>query len=174
MSIAYIGLGSNLLEPLKQVQLGIQGLAGLPRTELISVSSCYLSPPMGPADQPDFVNAVVKLSTQLSATHLLKRLLDLERLQGRCRENQQHWGPRVIDLDLLLFDDINLTLSLLTLPHPGILHRSFVCIPLLEIEPDLIMPDGTLLKTCASAYDERLVKLEDETLYPKRLEFWYL
>ena len=164
MSTAYVGIGSNLLEPLKQVLLGINRLAELPRTKLINVSSCYQSPPMGPPDQPDFVNAVAKLSTELSATHLLKRLLDLERLQGRNRTKQVHWGPRVIDLDLLLYDDLNMDIALLTLPHPGILVRSFVCIPLLEIEPELVMPDGTLLKTCAGATDENLVKLKDETL----------
>jgi 2-amino-4-hydroxy-6-hydroxymethyldihydropteridine diphosphokinase len=136
---AYIGLGSNLSDPAQQVRQALHGLAGLPQTLCVAVSLLYGSRPMGPVTQPDFVNAVAGLVTQLPALELLRQLRKLEGEAGRPAVHE-HWGPRVIDLDLLVFGREQRTSPELVLPHPGVVERNFVLYPLADIAPDLEVP----------------------------------
>lgn len=133
---AHIGLGANLGDPLRQIDLAIDALAGLGC--VIACSDRYRTPPMGPQDQPDFCNAVLSLETSLSPAALMQALLDIERQAGRVREIK--WGPRMLDLDLLHVEGIACCDPSLTLPHPGIADRPFVLVPWAEIAPDLIVP----------------------------------
>ncbi|NOR37779.1 MAG: 2-amino-4-hydroxy-6-hydroxymethyldihydropteridine diphosphokinase [Woeseiaceae bacterium] len=135
---AYIGVGSNLYGPEEQVERAIDALSRTPESELGARSSLYQSAPFGPVDQPDFVNAVVRLVTKLDAPTLLHQLQQIENSQGRIRG--EHWGPRVIDLDLLVFGDMIVDLDDLKVPHPGIAERNFVLLPLQEIARDLVIP----------------------------------
>ncbi|MDD2893692.1 MAG: 2-amino-4-hydroxy-6-hydroxymethyldihydropteridine diphosphokinase [Halothiobacillaceae bacterium] len=135
---AYIGLGSNLDDPIAQVKHAIAALAGLPQSQLLRQSRLYASPPLGPLDQPDYVNAVVELETLLSPLQLLAALQDIERAQGRVRT--RHWGERIIDLDLLLYADLQIDSATLQLPHPGMAARAFVLRPLAELAPGLTIP----------------------------------
>lgn len=136
---AYIGLGSNLDDPVGQVQKAFETLAALPKSRVVSRSSLYRSAPFGPVEQPDFVNAVALLATALSATDLQQQLQQIERQQGRLSGGVR-WGPRVIDLDLLLYGDAEINSATLTVPHPGIAERNFVLLPLRELSPELMMP----------------------------------
>lgn len=155
---AWVGLGSNLKDPLAQLALAITGLASLPRTSLLAQSSFYRSSPMGPQDQPDFVNGVVLLATELPAEALLDELQTLEENHGR--ERIVHWGPRTLDLDLLLYGDQKISSERLTVPHPGVAVRDFVLRPLLELDPELVLPNGlsasSLLATCTDNNLKRL------------------
>ncbi|NQZ54570.1 MAG: 2-amino-4-hydroxy-6-hydroxymethyldihydropteridine diphosphokinase [Piscirickettsiaceae bacterium] len=135
----YIGLGSNLADPQAQVNLAIDALRLLPTTSVVQQSSLYMSPPMGPPDQPDYINAVVEIETKLTAHTLLDQLQSIEQQQGRVRK--RHWGERTIDLDLLLYGDQIVDDERLQIPHPGIPVRAFVLYPLVEIAPELTIPD---------------------------------
>ena len=135
VTTAFIGIGSNLDNPLLQVQTALRELAEIPKTELIRSSSLYRTPPMGPPDQPDYINAVAELTTTLSPTELLDALQALEARHGRVRTI--HWGPRTLDLDLLLYGNETVHTARLTVPHPGIAQRAFVVLPLAEIAPAL-------------------------------------
>ena len=136
---AYVGLGSNLAGPRQQVLAACAALSNLPLSRLVLTSRLYASRPFGPVAQPDFVNAAVGLLTQLNPSALLGALQEIERAMGRTHE-RQHWGPRVIDLDLLSYDRQRLREPQLVLPHPGIVERNFVLYPLAEIAPDLDLP----------------------------------
>jgi 2-amino-4-hydroxy-6-hydroxymethyldihydropteridine diphosphokinase len=136
---AYIGLGSNLSDPAAQVRQALQSLTGLPRTLRVAVSPLYGSRPMGPVTQPDFVNAVAGLLTQLTPLELLRELRLQEGQSGRPAVHE-HWGPRVIDLDILVFGREQCTAAELVLPHPGVVERNFVLYPLADIAPDLEVP----------------------------------
>lgn len=136
---AYVALGSNLDDPLRQVRQGFDALATLPRTRLIARSRLVRSAPMGPQDQPEYVNAAAGLLTQLRPEALLDELKKLEAQLGRS-EPIVRWGPRVIDFDLLLYGDVRMQSDALTLPHPGIASRNFVLLPLADIAPDLMIP----------------------------------
>ena len=136
---AYVGLGSNLQDPVAQVRAAFDALAGLPRTRLVGRSSLYGSRPMGPVIQPDFCNAVAGLLTELDAATLLESLRAIEQRCGRMRRVER-WGPRVIDLDLLVYGEECRADAQLTLPHPGLAERNFVLQPLCEIAPDLLVP----------------------------------
>ena len=155
---AYIGIGSNLETPVDQVQQAIQELADLPHCQLLKASSLYASKPMGPQDQPDYINAVVQLGTDLEPLDLLDTLQELEHLHRRVRK--QHWGPRTLDLDILLYNQETIDHARLQVPHPGLAQRNFVLYPLAEINSQLSLPDGTslqqLLQNCPLA---DLVKL---------------
>jgi 2-amino-4-hydroxy-6-hydroxymethyldihydropteridine diphosphokinase len=142
---AYIGLGSNLSEPAAQVRQALLRLAGLARTLRVAVSPLYGSRPLGPIAQPDFVNAVAGLLTQLTALELLRELRSLEAQGGRPALHE-HWGPRVIDLDLLVFGRERCSGSELVLPHPGVVARNFVLYPLADIAPDLEVPGCGLVR----------------------------
>jgi 2-amino-4-hydroxy-6-hydroxymethyldihydropteridine diphosphokinase len=138
MSRAWIGLGSNLEEPRRQLERAFAALKSLPQSRLRCRSSLYASSPMGPADQPDYLNAVAGLETTLEPLELLDALQAIERSQGRVRNRR--WGPRTLDLDLLLYDDRVMHTPRLVLPHPGIAQRDFVLLPLLEAGGDLTIP----------------------------------
>jgi len=149
---AYIGLGSNLQQPIQQVKQALQQLAKIPRTRLMTASALYRSAPLGPADQPDFINAVAALTTRLSPLELLSALQEIERQQGRVREGER-WGPRTLDLDLLLYGEQQIHNDRLTVPHPGLGERNFVLYPLSDIAgKDLRIPGldalGHLLDAC--------------------------
>ena len=152
----YIGLGSNLENPIRQIETALTELNSLPMTRCEKVSSFYHSQPMGPADQPNFVNAVAELLTELPAPDLLTEMLNIELRHGRLRANDGliKNGPRTLDLDLLLHGNQVVNEPGLTLPHPGLHQRDFVILPLLEIAPDLIIPDlGPLLNFRTSAVE---------------------
>jgi len=136
---AYIGLGSNLQGPAGQIESALDELREIPETRVISRSSLYRSSPLGGIEQPDFVNAVAAVLTTLGPRDLLRNLKAIERRRGRDR-NGQRWGPRVIDLDLLVFSRAVLSEAGLSIPHPGIAERNFVLLPLREIAPDLVIP----------------------------------
>ena len=140
----YIGLGSNLALPEKQIQAACVSLAALPNSELITCSNLYQSQPMGPQDQPNYVNAVVLIKTALSSEILLQQTQLIENKQGRTRKANR-WGPRTLDLDILLFGQQQIANDNLTIPHYGMKQREFVLYPLFEIAPDLTLPCGTLL-----------------------------
>ncbi len=138
MTVIYIGLGSNLDNPAAQIAGAMTELAVLPETDLVKCSSLYRSAPLGPQDQPEFINAVVQLETGLSAAMLLTQLQQIEQTHGRTRA--VHWGPRTLDLDLLLYGNMKIKTENLTVPHPHIATRSFVLCPLLEIDPEIEIP----------------------------------
>ena len=138
VTIAYIGLGSNLDNPVNQVRSALGELSGLPETRRVAQSGLYRSAPLGPADQPDYVNAVAALQTTLSAEFLLDALQAIELRHHR--ERAQHWGPRTLDLDLLLFGDSVIQSDRLTVPHPELANRRFVLQPLFEIAPASVVP----------------------------------
>jgi 2-amino-4-hydroxy-6-hydroxymethyldihydropteridine diphosphokinase len=136
---AYIGIGSNLEDPRSQVLRACDGLKSLAATRALGVSPLYRSRPFGPVPQPDFVNAVAAVLTQLDSRGLLEELLALERTLGRPAQRER-WGPRIIDLDLLVYGRERRKEPGLTLPHPGIVERNFVLYPLADLAPDLDVP----------------------------------
>ena len=130
---AYIALGANLEDPVVQVRAGLAALATLPDTQLLMQSSLYRTAPVGYADQPDFINAVAAVDTALSPRELLDALLAIELNHGRVRQFAN--APRTLDLDVLLYDDVKVNESGLTIPHPRMHERAFVLAPLAEIAP---------------------------------------
>jgi 2-amino-4-hydroxy-6-hydroxymethyldihydropteridine diphosphokinase len=138
---AYVGVGSNLEDPCAQVLHAFEKLAELPATRVVLTSPLYISRPFGPVKQPDFANAAVGLLTQLEPLALLDNLRKVEAALGRPEpEKRQRWGPRVIDLDVLVYGRERLDEPQLTVPHPGIVERNFVLYPLADIAPDLEIP----------------------------------
>jgi len=136
----YIGLGSNLADPGEQLQTAIVHLKQVPRTRLLRVSSFYHSRPHGPEEQPDYVNAVAALNSRLGPEELLDHLQTIEQRQGRERDKAGRWGPRTLDLDILVFGEQSYQSKRLTIPHPQMVRREFVLYPLLEIAPDFNVP----------------------------------
>ncbi len=159
MRRVYIGLGSNLAEPVQQLGAALAALDRLPDCRLAAVSSLYASDPLGPPDQPRYVNAVAALDCALAPLQLLDALQGIEREQGRVRKAER-WGPRTLDLDILLFGDLQLDEERLSVPHYHMHARAFVLYPLAEIAPDLRLPDGrplqALLDACPFLGLERL------------------
>ncbi|HHO68126.1 MAG TPA: 2-amino-4-hydroxy-6-hydroxymethyldihydropteridine diphosphokinase [Gammaproteobacteria bacterium] len=155
---AWIGLGSNLEDPAGQLRRAFDELARLPHTGLDGRSPLYRSPPMGPPDQPDYVNAVARLRTTLAPLALLRALQDIEAAHGRVRA--VHWGPRTLDLDLLLYGDRVIDAPGLQVPHPGLAARDFVLRPLADLAPDLEIPGlgplAALLAACPAGKLEPL------------------
>ncbi|MBT8142298.1 MAG: 2-amino-4-hydroxy-6-hydroxymethyldihydropteridine diphosphokinase [Gammaproteobacteria bacterium] len=135
---AYVGLGSNLDDPMQQIRTALSSLRSASHINLQAVSSLYVSEPHGEVQQDDFVNAVAALLTTLTAEKLLEHLHKIETAQGR--ERIQHWGPRTLDLDLLVYADQTSDNAHLRLPHPEIANRNFVLVPLAEIAPALLIP----------------------------------
>ena len=159
---AYIGLGSNLEDPRRQVRTAIAELDVLPYTRLVARSSLYRSDPMGPPDQPDYINAVAAVDTLLTPLALLDALMGVERAHGRIR-NATRWGPRTLDLDLLVYGETIISEARLTVPHPGIAERAFVLLPLLEIAPDLEIPlRGRVAVLAAGLVDGGIERLNDD------------
>ena len=136
---AYIGLGSNLNSPARQLESAFELLSSLPDTVLVRQSALYRSAPFGGVEQPDFVNAVAAVLTQLPAAELLRELQRIEGERGRVRGDVR-WGPRVLDLDLLVYSDLRIDDAELSVPHPGIVERNFVLLPLQEVAPGLSIP----------------------------------
>jgi 2-amino-4-hydroxy-6-hydroxymethyldihydropteridine diphosphokinase len=139
----YIGLGSNIEQPYQQIEHAIIALHKLPRTRVIADSGYYKSKPMGPEDQPDYINAVVEVETALGAMELLAYCQQIEQQQGRVKK--RHWGERSIDLDVLLYDDQQINTNDLVIPHPGIRQRDFVYLPLLKLNPEVEIPGKGML-----------------------------
>ncbi len=165
MTVAYLGLGSNLDSPLKQLQRALVSLLFLEQTNIKAVSSFYRSQPWGHVvDQPDFVNAVVCIETAFTPEALLHNLQSIERSHGRVRDGSR-WGPRKLDIDILLYGNLVYNSAVLTIPHPYLQDRDFVVHPLLEIAPELVLPDGVSMLTVAeSCLSDTLCKLEVETV----------
>ena len=138
MSSAYVGLGSNLGDPAARLRAALADLSRIPHTALGARSSLYRSAPMDCAAQPDFVNAVAKVETSLAPEALLDALLSIELAHGRTRPFRD--APRTLDLDLLLYDSRCLATERLTVPHPRMHQRAFVLRPLLEIDPEALIP----------------------------------
>lgn len=162
--VAYIGMGSNLQDPQRQLQRAFDDLGGLPGTRLTERSSLYRSAPLGCpvqpdlSSQPDFVNAVAKMETDLAPQALLEALLDIEHRHGRERTYRN--APRTLDLDVLLYDEVQLHQHGLTIPHPQMHLRAFVLLPLLELSPDIRIPGvgraDTALEACRGQVLERM------------------
>lgn len=154
--VAYIGLGANLGDPRKQLEEALARLAAAEEVEVVKVSSFYRNPPLGPPDQPWYVNAVAQVRTRLTPEELLRVLHRIERAMGR--KKKERWGPRIIDLDLLLYNGVILSGPDLVLPHPEMHKRAFVLMPLAEIAPQAWHPglDKTAVELLAElAPDDR-------------------
>lgn len=137
---SYIGIGSNLEQPIKQVFNAFAELDQMQQSSLVEFSSLYISRPMGPKDQPPYINAVAQLATSLSPHELLTQLNAIENNHGRSRRGE-HWGPRTLDLDILVYGNISFKDQTLTIPHPGIRQREFVLYPLHEVNKNLMIPN---------------------------------
>lgn len=144
MNRVYIAIGSNLASPLDQVNAAIAALGDIPQSRTAAVSSFYRTPPLGPQDQPDYLNAALALDTDLEPEALLDHTQRIELQQGRVRKAER-WGPRTLDLDMMLFGDRIIDTPRLTVPHYDMHNRGFMLWPLAEIAPDLRFPDGTTL-----------------------------
>jgi len=150
---AYVGIGSNLDDPATRVRAAFGELEKLPGTRLLGCSHLYRNPPMGPPDQPWYVNAVAGMLTTLEARDLLRALHDIERAHGRERQDHLRWGPRRIDLDLLVFGRLQSADPGITVPHPGIPERNFVLFPLAEVAPYLQIPGMGPVAALTAALD---------------------
>ncbi|MBU2893119.1 2-amino-4-hydroxy-6-hydroxymethyldihydropteridine diphosphokinase [Colwellia sp. D2M02] len=139
MTIVYIGLGSNLSDPAEQVKQAIVEVAKIPHSSVLATSSIYLSRPLGPQDQDDYINAVLALETTLAPLDLLDALQAIENAAGRVRKDNR-WGARILDLDILLYGDLVINNDRLIVPHYGMKVREFVLLPLAEIAPKLCLP----------------------------------
>jgi len=149
MTRVLIGLGSNVGDRLQFLRRAVHGLRQTIGVEVIELSSVYETEPVGPADQAWFLNAVVAAATSLSPLTLLERTQAIERALDR--ETLYHWGPRTIDLDILLYGSLQVRTTTLVIPHAELCHRAFVMIPLLELDPGLVLSDGTAVSACLRA-----------------------
>ena len=157
MNTAYVALGANIGDPTATVLAAFAALANLTDSRVVHTSSLYRTAPVGLTNQPDFINAVAMLETGLAPEELLDALLDLEARFGRVRRDRN--GPRTLDLDLLLYNDIELDLPRLTLPHPRLHLRAFVLHPLAEIAPGLVIPGrGSVAAWLPAVANQRIVR----------------
>jgi len=155
----FIALGANIAQPIKQIRRAIALLCLLPQTRLVKTSSFYCTAPIGYADQPDFINAVVEISTSLSAQELLESMLAIESALGR--ERMLPNGPRTIDLDLILYGDQFIQEEELIVPHPRMHERAFVLVPLTEIAPDIAIPGhGQAAALLPNTTDQTLKRMQ--------------
>lgn len=158
MITAYIALGSNLNTPVEQLHAALNAISQLPNTHLVTASSFYKSKPLGPQDQPDYVNAVVKIKTELRPLALLDELQRIENEQGRVR--LRRWGERTLDLDILLYGNEIIQNERLTIPHYDMHNREFVIVPLFEIASDLVLPNTQPLADLVKQFDDhKMIKL---------------
>jgi 2-amino-4-hydroxy-6-hydroxymethyldihydropteridine diphosphokinase len=165
--IVYIGLGSNLEDPLSQLITALKKIRQLKKSILLKISSFYRSKPWGGIEQPDFINAVIKLKTALPPLVLLQALLAIEKEQGRIRTVR--FGPRTLDCDILLYGEKIIETADLTIPHPHLHCRPFVVFPLLEIAPQLLLPSGERLSVLGKALD--MASIEKLTVSVKELSY---
>ncbi|CAG21480.1 MULTISPECIES: 2-amino-4-hydroxy-6-hydroxymethyldihydropteridine diphosphokinase [Photobacterium] len=149
---SYIAIGSNLGDPISQAMSAIKALKQIPAITVVAESSLYSSTPMGPQNQPDYINAVVAIDTTLTPLELLNATQAIELEHGRVRKDER-WGPRTLDLDIILYGDLEHHCERLTVPHYGMKVREFVLYPLAEIIPDLILPDNTALSQLLTQVD---------------------
>ena len=147
----YIALGSNLITPTEQLNSALEAISSLPNTELKSVSGFYQSKPLGPQDQPDYVNAVAMIETTRPPLALLDELQRIENEQGRVR--LRRWGERTLDLDILLYGDQIIQNERLTVPHYDMKNREFVIVPLNDIAQDLVLPEGEKVADLVKAFE---------------------
>ena len=152
--IAFVGLGGNLGDPEATLGDALQALDGVHDTRLLRASHLYRTPAWGVEQQPDFINAVVMLETRLGAPALLESLFVIERQHGRVREAEQRWGPRTLDLDLLLYSDAVIDEPGLRVPHPHLHERAFALLPLLEIAADVEIPGRGLARNAVSLLEK--------------------
>ena len=145
MTVAYIAIGSNLASPLEQVNAALKALGAINDSHILTVSSFYRTPPLGPQDQPDYLNAAVALETSLAPEELLNHTQRIELQQGRVRKAER-WGPRTLDLDIMLFGNEVINTERLTVPHYDMKNRGFMLWPLFEIAPELVFPDRETLR----------------------------
>ncbi len=145
MTVAYIAIGSNLASPLEQVNAALKALGDIPESRILAVSSFYRTPPRWPQDQPDYLNASVAPETTLAPEELLNHTQRIELQQGRVRKAER-WGPRTLDLDIMLFGNEVINTERLTVPHYDMKNRGFMLWPLFEIAPELVFPDGETLR----------------------------
>jgi 2-amino-4-hydroxy-6-hydroxymethyldihydropteridine diphosphokinase len=159
LKTAHIGLGSNLEDPVRHVRQALQELGSLPRTQLVARSSLYRTAPIGKRDQPDFVNAVAVLATELAPRELLKELLALEARHGRVRGERN--GPRTLDLDLLLLGELVIDEPGLQVPHARMHERAFVLLPLQDVSPDAVIPGhGSVRDLAARCQDQGVTRID--------------
>lgn len=165
MKRCYIALGSNQQQPVSQLRRAVTAISQLPESSLDAISPCYRSTAVGPGEQTDYLNAVLRLNTLMTPETLLDALQGIENAQGRVRTVR--WGPRTLDLDILLYGDQILCTDHLQIPHPRLAERSFVLYPLLDIAgPNLMLPDGRELGTLVSACPEGELIQTDLDLAP--------
>ena len=145
MTLAYIAIGSNLASPLEQVNAAVEALGEIPQSRIVAVSSFYRTPPLGPQAQPDYLNAAVVRETERGPEALLDNTQRIELQQGRVRKAER-WGPRTLDLDIMLFGHETINTERLTVPHYDLKNRGFMLWPLYEVAPSLTFPDGLSLK----------------------------
>ncbi|MFM2477568.1 2-amino-4-hydroxy-6-hydroxymethyldihydropteridine diphosphokinase [Celerinatantimonas sp. MCCC 1A17872] len=148
-TLCYIALGSNLNAPRAQLVSARKALSDVANTHVVAASGLYASRPMGPQDQPDYLNAVVAIETELEPLSLLDATQAIEQQHGRVRKKER-WGPRTLDLDILLFGQQTLDLPRLCVPHYGLQEREFVVLPLAEIAPSLVLPNGVSVAQLAN------------------------
>ena len=160
--VSYIGLGSNLDGPVEQVKTAVNEISLADGIRVMAVSGLYRTAPVGPQDQDYFINAVMKIETSLSPEDLLKRLQEIEHLHHRIRT--VHWGPRTLDLDILLYGNDTVDLPHLSIPHPEMKRRGFVLVPLLDIAPDLVLPDGSSVSDLVRLLDPDDLKISPVVL----------
>ncbi len=161
--IAYIAIGSNLGQPALKARAAIEALSQASGVTVTAASSLYSSKPMGPADQPDYINAVVEITTTLDPITLLDTTQAIELKHGRERKAER-WGPRTLDLDILLYGNETISQERLTVPHYGMKEREFVLYPLAEIAPDLTLPDSSSLQSLLAAVDRNGLTIWSETV----------
>ncbi len=157
MAIAFIALGSNLQDPIQQIKRAFDAIAQLPETTLLKQSSLYKTAPVGYDNQPDFINAVAKVDTVLTPDAMMRHLLAIETQFGRERPFPN--APRILDLDLLLYDALCMQSNLLTLPHPRMQSRGFVILPLAEIAADLVLPSGESVVELAKNFPQQDIQI---------------
>ncbi|MFS1663824.1 2-amino-4-hydroxy-6-hydroxymethyldihydropteridine diphosphokinase [Streptococcus sp. zg-JUN1979] len=163
MTKVYLSLGSNIDNRLSYLEEALESLGTLPQTSLVAVSSIYETKAWGKTDQADFLNLACQLETSLSALALLEACQKIEKALGRVRHS--HWGPRTIDIDILLYGEEIIKTSDLQVPHPYMCQRAFVVIPLLDIVSDLKLPTGQELSQCLAQ-----LEVEDVHIYRKKEE----
>lgn len=158
MSTVFIAVGSNLADPVTQANDAIEALKQLPKSQFKQSSNLYSSTPMGPQDQPDYINAVVEITTELTPLELLDCTQAIEQEQGRVRKDER-WGPRTLDLDIVVYGNEVMDSERLTVPHYGMKEREFVLYPLAEIAPNLTLPCGTRLEDLLKVVEQNGLRI---------------
>ena len=154
---AFLSLGSNLGDRAATLEAALRALETSGDVRILRRSSLYETAPVGKTDQPEFYNLVAEIETSLNPEALLDRCQEVERALGRVRT--ERWGPRTVDVDVLLYDRISVTTERLAVPHPELLRRRFALEPLLEIAPDAVLPDGRLIAPHLAGLDDQQVRL---------------